>query len=87
MALPCVAALHAMSLCGVVPQCVADQWDPQGVCPCVVVVALKEAAVPKEVVAHLVDTNEEADIINEVNYLLYLCYLTSLVILYNLERY
>merc|ERR1711992_506255 len=27
--------------------------------------ALKEAAVPKEVVAHLVDTNEEADIINE----------------------
>ena len=72
--LPCVEALHAMSLCGVVPQCVADQWDPQGVCPCVVVVALKEAAVPKEVVAHLVDTNEEADIINEVNYLLYLLF-------------
>lgn len=60
VALPC--ELHAMSLWHeVVPLCVVDQWDPQGVCPCVV--ALIEA-VPKEV-AHMVDTNEEADIINE----------------------
>ena len=59
----CVA-LHE-DLCAVAQAalCVVDQWDPQGVCPCVV--GLKEAVVPKEV-AHLVDINE-ADIINEVN--------------------